>query len=59
MKIKFLVLSLFFARFIGNAQNPISFIFTDLHSEILLDPVKFENDFITPPTDPGLGIELN
>jgi galactonate dehydratase len=33
--------------------------FTDLHSEILLDPIRYENGFITPPTGPGLGIELN
>ena len=31
----------------------------DLHSEIFVDPIKFENGFITPPTGPGLGIELN
>ena len=31
----------------------------DLHSEILMEPIKFENGFITPPTGPGLGIELN
>lgn len=36
MKIKFLVLSLLFVRFI-----------TDLHSEILLDSIKCENGFIT------------
>lgn len=33
--------------------------FTDLHSEILVDPIRYENGFITPPTGPGLGIELN
>jgi len=32
---------------------------TDLHSEILLDPIRYENGYITPPTGPGLGIELN
>ena len=31
----------------------------DLHREILVEPMKFENGFITPPTGPGLGIELN
>ena len=30
-----------------------------LHSDILVDPIKFEDGFITPPTAPGLGIELN
>ena len=33
--------------------------FTDLHSEILRDPIRYEKGFITPPTGPGLGIELN
>ncbi len=33
--------------------------YTDLHSEILLDPIRYENGFISPPTGPGLGIELN
>ena len=33
--------------------------YTDLHSEILADPIRYENGFITPPTGPGLGIELN
>jgi 2-dehydro-3-deoxyphosphogalactonate aldolase len=31
----------------------------DLHSEIFVDPIRFENGFITPPTAPGLGIELD
>jgi 2-dehydro-3-deoxyphosphogalactonate aldolase len=31
----------------------------DLHSEIFQEPIKFENGYITPPTGPGLGIELN
>lgn len=31
----------------------------DLHSEILIEPIKFENGFITPPTGPGLGVELD
>jgi galactonate dehydratase len=33
--------------------------YTDLHNEILLAPIRYENGFITPPTGPGLGIELN
>ena len=33
--------------------------YTDLHSEILRDPIRYEQGFITPPTGPGLGIELN
>lgn len=32
---------------------------TYLHSEILKEPLRFEKGFITPPTAPGLGIELN
>jgi len=32
---------------------------TDLHSDILVDPIRYENGFITPPTGPGLGVELN
>ena len=35
------------------------FNINDLHSDILVDPIKFEDGFITPPTAPGLGIELN
>jgi 2-dehydro-3-deoxyphosphogalactonate aldolase len=31
----------------------------DLHSEIFKEPIKFENGFITPPTGPGLGVELD
>lgn len=31
----------------------------DLHSDIFVEPIKFENGYITPPTGPGLGIELN
>ena len=31
----------------------------DLHSEIFKEPINFENGFITPPTGPGLGVELN
>jgi 2-dehydro-3-deoxyphosphogalactonate aldolase len=30
-----------------------------LHSEIFAEPIVFENGFITPPTGPGLGIELD
>ena len=30
-----------------------------LHSDIFLDPIRFEQGFITPPTTPGLGLELN
>lgn len=33
--------------------------FTALHSEILEEPIKYENGFITPPSGPGLGIKLN
>lgn len=32
---------------------------TDLHNEILKEPIKYENGFIIPPSGPGLGIELN
>lgn len=31
----------------------------DLHSDIFVEPIKFERGFITPPTGPGLGVELN
>jgi len=31
----------------------------DLHSEIFVEPITIENGFITPPTGPGLGVELN
>ena len=31
----------------------------DLHSEIFVEPIKFENGHITPPTGPGLGVELD
>ena len=30
-----------------------------LHAEIFNEPIQFENGFITPPTTPGLGVELN
>jgi len=32
---------------------------SDLHREMLVEPIQFENGFITPPAGPGLGIELN
>ena len=31
----------------------------DLHSEIFVEPIRFENGYITPPTGPGLGVELD
>ena len=31
----------------------------DLHNEIFVEPIKFEQGYITPPTGPGLGVELN
>ena len=30
-----------------------------LHEEIFVEPIKFENGFIEPPTAPGLGVELD
>ena len=30
-----------------------------LHSEIFKEPIEFERGYITPPTTPGLGVELN
>jgi 2-dehydro-3-deoxyphosphogalactonate aldolase len=30
-----------------------------LHSEIFVEPIKIENGYITPPTGPGLGLELD
>jgi 2-dehydro-3-deoxyphosphogalactonate aldolase len=33
--------------------------YTDLHSDILINPIKYENGVITPPKGAGLGIELN
>jgi galactonate dehydratase len=30
-----------------------------LHSDILMEPITIQKGFITPPTKPGLGIELN
>jgi 2-dehydro-3-deoxyphosphogalactonate aldolase len=32
---------------------------TSLHSEILVEPITVERGYITPPTGPGLGIELD
>ena len=31
----------------------------ELHSALLKTPIRFENGFITPPTAPGLGVELD
>ena len=31
----------------------------DLHSEIFVEPIQFESGYITPPTGPGLGVELD
>ena len=31
----------------------------DLHSEIFAEPIQFESGYITPPTGPGLGVELD
>ena len=30
-----------------------------LHNDIFVDPIRFHQGFITPPTAPGLGVELN
>ncbi len=30
-----------------------------LHNDIFVDPIRFQQGFITPPTAPGLGLELN
>jgi galactonate dehydratase len=30
-----------------------------LHSEIFIEPIRFENGYIIPPTGPGLGVELD
>ena len=30
-----------------------------LHQDLFVEPIRFENGFIEPPTTPGLGIELN
>ena len=29
------------------------------HSDILLKPIRWENGYVLPPTEPGLGVELN
>ena len=31
----------------------------DLYSDLLIKPIKWQNGYIIPPTEPGLGIELN
>jgi galactonate dehydratase len=31
----------------------------DFYSEILIDPIKWENGYVVPSSKPGLGIELN
>jgi L-alanine-DL-glutamate epimerase-like enolase superfamily enzyme len=31
----------------------------NFYSEILIDPIQWENGFVVPPTKPGLGVELN
>ena len=31
----------------------------DLHSEIFVEPIRFESGYITPPTGSGLGVELD
>jgi 2-dehydro-3-deoxyphosphogalactonate aldolase len=32
---------------------------TGLHAEILKKPIRFDKGYIIPPTEPGLGVELN
>lgn len=32
---------------------------TSLHSEIFVEPIRYEEGHITPPTGPGLGVEFN
>jgi galactonate dehydratase len=32
---------------------------SDLHAEILAEPIAFERGYITPPSTPGLGVELD
>jgi L-alanine-DL-glutamate epimerase-like enolase superfamily enzyme len=32
---------------------------TELHADLLVEPIQFENGYITPPTGPGLGVELD
>ena len=31
----------------------------DFYSEILVEPIKWENGYVIPPNKPGLGVELN
>ena len=31
----------------------------NFYSEILIEPIQWENGFVVPPTKPGLGVELN
>ncbi len=31
----------------------------ELHSDIFVEPIRFENGFIEPPTGPGLGVEFD
>ena len=31
----------------------------DLHRDIFVEPITIENGFITPPSGPGLGVELD
>ncbi len=31
----------------------------DLHHDIFVTPITIEDGFITPPTGPGLGVELD
>ncbi len=31
----------------------------ELHSEIFVEPIRVENGYITPPSGPGLGVELD
>ncbi|TET40810.1 MAG: mandelate racemase/muconate lactonizing enzyme family protein, partial [Dehalococcoidia bacterium] len=33
--------------------------FDGFHAEILKEPIQWENGYIIPPTEPGLGVELN
>jgi len=32
---------------------------TSLHEDLLVDPIRFVEGYITPPAGPGLGVELN
>ena len=33
--------------------------FEGFYSELLIQPIKWENGFVIPPTEPGLGVILN